>query len=314
MRSAPSRTAASNTWREPSTLIVRVASLAWRTVKARCTTTSAPRTASRTLARSWTSPCRYSVLRQPRVFGSNGRRAMPTMRFTRRERSSAETRAIPRSPVGPVTATVRPCCAGTTVLYRLRAACLLDDLHVLAVLQDVDRVRAHRVVAGAAVHDVADMVRHVDRVLPRAHRDVVLAGASCDAVVPVPELHLVVAAARVDRETPADAGDVVVAGAADQRARAGVGEDLIVAGPAVGVVVACPRVDPVPTRPAEQAVVARLPQEDVVAVLPQNLVVAGPGVGHVVSGAEQHGVVPGAGDRKVVARPAVELVRPGPAL
>jgi hypothetical protein len=76
--------------------------------KARCTTTSAPLTASRTLFSSVTSPWRYSTLRQPWLSGSNGRRAMPTIFLTFRDRSSAETSAMPRSPVGPVTVTVRP--------------------------------------------------------------------------------------------------------------------------------------------------------------------------------------------------------------
>src|ERR1051325_4532294 len=108
MRLAAVLAASSNTICEPSTLIRRVASLADRIAKARWTTTSAPFTASRTLPWSCTSPCRYSVFFQPTSEESKGRRAMPMMRFTRRERSSAETSAMPRSPVGPVTATVRP--------------------------------------------------------------------------------------------------------------------------------------------------------------------------------------------------------------
>ena len=40
--------------------------------------------------------------------GSNGLRAIPTMRLTARERCRALTTPMPRSPVGPVTATVRP--------------------------------------------------------------------------------------------------------------------------------------------------------------------------------------------------------------
>src|SRR3954468_9730442 len=78
-------------------------------MNARCTTTSAPLTSRSTVARSRTSPCTYSVLRQPREAGSNGRRAMPTMRATSLERSSASMNGLPISPVGPVTATVRPC-------------------------------------------------------------------------------------------------------------------------------------------------------------------------------------------------------------
>src|SRR5919198_468233 len=108
MRSAPARAASSNTTREPSTLVARVASLAERIANARWTTTSAPFTASRTLARSWTSPWWYWVFLQPASAGSNGLRAIPRTRATSRERSSAETSAIPRSPVGPVTVTVSP--------------------------------------------------------------------------------------------------------------------------------------------------------------------------------------------------------------
>ena len=51
---------------------------------------------------------RYSVRFQPCAAGSNGRRAMPTIRPTSRERSSARMKGRPISPVGPVTATVRP--------------------------------------------------------------------------------------------------------------------------------------------------------------------------------------------------------------
>src|ERR671915_74677 len=76
MRSAPAWAACSKTRLDPSTFSSRVASLALRIAKARCTTTSAPWTRSRTLASSVTSPWRYSVLRQPRSPGSNGRRAM----------------------------------------------------------------------------------------------------------------------------------------------------------------------------------------------------------------------------------------------
>ena len=116
MRFAPALAAASKTMREPFTLSSRVASLALRIAKARCTTTSAPFARSFTLAASVTSPWRYSVLRQPRSAGSNGRRAMPTTRSTARERSSAFTIEIPRSPVGPVTATVSPALAMVRVL------------------------------------------------------------------------------------------------------------------------------------------------------------------------------------------------------
>src|SRR5436190_11944079 len=52
------------------------------------------------------SPWRYAVFDQPRLSGSNGRRAIPMMRSTAGSASSALTAAIPISPVGPVTATV----------------------------------------------------------------------------------------------------------------------------------------------------------------------------------------------------------------
>ncbi len=106
MRFAPALAAASNTFRDPATLSSRVASLALRIAKARCTTTSAFLTSPRTLAASVTSPWRYSVFFHPCSAGSNGRRAMPMMLFTARERSSAFTIEMPRSPVGPVIATV----------------------------------------------------------------------------------------------------------------------------------------------------------------------------------------------------------------
>src|SRR4051812_18155068 len=73
---------------------------------ARWTTTSAPSTRASTEARSSTSPRRYSVRLQPCCAGSNGRRAIPTMRPIPGERSSDRTTDLPMSPVGPVTATV----------------------------------------------------------------------------------------------------------------------------------------------------------------------------------------------------------------
>ena len=54
--------------------------------------------------------------------GSNARRAMPSTRPTSRERSSAATTAWPISPVGPVTATVRPAEeAGRGAIHRCTA-------------------------------------------------------------------------------------------------------------------------------------------------------------------------------------------------
>src|SRR3954451_19174645 len=177
MRSAPLSTAASNTFREPSTLIAWLSEPPPMMANARCTTTSAPFTASRTLVLSCTSPWRYSVFFQPSLFGSNGRRAIPTIFFTRRERSSPETRAIPRSPVGPVTATVSPSAAIGRRLYpigrsggrgrRVRppggaadassAARRLDRPALLALAPDqhVELVGLHLVLAGAAANHVA---------------------------------------------------------------------------------------------------------------------------------------------------------------
>src|SRR5437764_1930343 len=176
MRSAPAAIAASKTLREPSMFTDWVRSLAVSTANARCTTTSAPFSASRTLALSVTSPWRYSVLRKPASLGSNGRRAIPTIFATRRERSRAETIDMPRSPVGPVTATVRPS-AGTLVLYRLGAGwCVREP--VLAPAQHVVTVGNHRVVPRAAADLVAAAV-------PREHEVVAGSGG-----------HLVAAAAR----------------------------------------------------------------------------------------------------------------------
>src|SRR2546426_968026 len=103
-----------------------------------------------------------SVFRHLRLAGSNGRRAIPTIRFTRRERSSADTRAIPRSPVGPVTATVSPSW-GTGVLYRVRRPWggPSVDRDLLAALQHVHFVGHDRVRARTAPHHVALAVVHI---------------------------------------------------------------------------------------------------------------------------------------------------------
>src|SRR5215213_4897066 len=190
MRSAPASTAASNTLREPSTLIAALCDPPPMIANARCTTTSAPFTASRTLALSCTSPCRYSVFFQPSLSGSNGRRAIPTIFFTRRERSRADTSAMPRSPVGPVTATVSPSAAiappvisdrwkrrGEAGRAGLASAVRGPDrpaLNALAADQDVELVGLHVVLAGAAAHDIGLAVGHVDHVAARARGDVVL--------------------------------------------------------------------------------------------------------------------------------------------
>src|SRR4051812_43524189 len=87
-------------------LMARVSSRPPRMMNARWTSTSASATRSLTASRFSTSPWRYSVLARCRV--SYGRRAMPITRSTRGSPSSARRNARPSSPVGPVTATVRP--------------------------------------------------------------------------------------------------------------------------------------------------------------------------------------------------------------
>src|SRR3954453_1425292 len=133
---------------------------------ARCTTTSAPFSASRTLPLSWTSPCRYSTFFQPWLAGSNGRRAIPTIFFTRRERSSADTSAMPRSPVGPVTATVSPSFATRGVVSDPPRGRRWLRQALLAVLRHVvEAIRADAVAPGAAVDAIGAAVDDVDRVV-----------------------------------------------------------------------------------------------------------------------------------------------------
>src|SRR4051794_37040296 len=74
-------------------------------MNARWTITPASAKRARSASGSRMSPCRYSVFCNPRLAGSNGRRAIPRMRPTCG--SSARRNARPISPVGPVTATVR---------------------------------------------------------------------------------------------------------------------------------------------------------------------------------------------------------------
>src|SRR3954452_6606512 len=226
MRSAPAAIADSKIRREPSTLISWLRAPAPMIANARCTTTSAPFTASRQLVSSWTSPWRYSTFFQPWLAGSNGRRAMPTMRLTRRERSSAETSAMPRSPVGPVTATVSPSFAtgrlypsaaapGSAVAAVLRLRCLSDALAAVRAVAPVDR---DGVLPGTAEHHVAAAVHHVDLVVAAAGVDPVAgrsaggpvgAAAGADAVVPGAAVH--------DEAPGAGGDDLVVAGVAVQR-------------------------------------------------------------------------------------------------
>src|SRR3954454_14307096 len=122
-------------------------------MNARCTTTSAPLTSRSTAARSSTSPWTYSVLRQPREPGSNGLRAIPTMRATSPERSSASMNGLPISPVGPVTATVRPCLrvvvrragggmsGGTVTVRRRPLALAAGDLALADLAHALDLLR-----------------------------------------------------------------------------------------------------------------------------------------------------------------------------
>src|SRR5437870_8464533 len=66
----------------------------------------------------------------------------------------------------------------------------------LAAAQLVDLVRHHAVLlAGAAVHDIALVVAHVDRVVARAAADLVAAGTGGDAIVPGASAQRVVALA-----------------------------------------------------------------------------------------------------------------------
>src|SRR3954452_2814324 len=308
MRSAPVSTAASNTLRDPSMLIARVASLALRIAKARWTTTSAPFTASRTLALSCTSPSRYSVFFQPWSFGSNGRRAMPTIFLTRRERSRASTSAMPRSPVGPVTATLNPSVA-TRALYRLRArggpsatpgALGLHALDVLTVLQVVEPVGPHGVLARPAVDDVAALqVGDVDRVAAPAGLDRVAATGGVDRVVARAGVDPVVAAARPHGHVAGARVDHVVAQPADQHRVAVLGEDRVAARARVDevrargvrsrrlvaariVLPARACIDQVVAQAAEHPVRSDLPEQRVVAVLAEHLVRARAGVDHVL--------------------------------
>src|SRR6478736_2849172 len=102
--------------------------------KARWTTTSASSTSASTASRSSTSPRLYSVFSQPCPARSKGRRAMPITRSTSGIRSSEEMKALPISPVGPVTATVsmrrfwRNARAGDGKLWPLQSGAHVDDL------------------------------------------------------------------------------------------------------------------------------------------------------------------------------------------
>src|SRR3954469_16321176 len=193
MRSAPASSAASKTFCEPSTLIAWLADPAPMIAKARCTTTSAPFTASRTLRLSCTSPCRYSAFFQPWLAGSNARRAIPTIFFTWRERSRAETSAMPRSPVGPVTATVRPSVGTAGVVSDRRSVRRRRRGAVLAAAQAIEAIRPDGVLAGAAAHPVSPAVRPGGRVAPLRGGDALAAAPAGHAVGPAAGDQLVVA-------------------------------------------------------------------------------------------------------------------------
>src|SRR5918992_13679 len=296
MRSTPALAACSKTRLDPATFRSRVVSLALRIAKARCTTTSAPCTRSRTLASSVTSPWRYSVLRQPRSPGSKGRRAMPTIRLTERERSSASTIARPRSPVGPVMATVRPVVAmagfyfiapprgaGSTspALPGVRAgelaAALVEPL--LAAGQDVVPIGLDGVVPGAAAHAVAHAVLRAD---------LVVAGAGVDRA----GVDEVAAQAGVDAVGARAAEDAVGVRLAEERVGAGAAEHEVGPGARVDNVVVGARVD---------AVGAGAPDHEVDAVAAVHLVVTGAGLEEVVRAFAK---------QAVVAALAIDLVRP----
>src|SRR3954453_15785532 len=208
MRSVPALTDSSNTRFEPSTFMSRVPEPASRTAKARCTTTWASLTRSRTLPLSITSPRRYSVLRQPRSSGSKGRRAIPMIRFTARERSRASTIPRPRSPVGPVTATVSPVLVTGAVLSDSGG----PRVNRLASDQHVGRIGGDDVVAGAALDAVAALVLRLDDVVAGAAVDRVGARPAGHPIGVGPGADAVVAGAPGDDRPSADGADLVVAG------------------------------------------------------------------------------------------------------
>src|SRR5918992_1514418 len=321
MRSTPAWAASSKTRLDPSTLSSRVASLALRIAKARWTTTSAPRTRSRTLASSVTSPWRYSVLRQPRSPGSKGRRAMPRMRFTERERSSASTIPRPRSPVGPVTATVRPVVAmagfypieaGVASARPARKRAGVNG--VLAAAQDVVRVGVDPVLAGPAAHTVADAV---------ARADLVVAAPGVERVGVAAAVHAVVRRARADAVASGPAVHVgtasvgrhhVVAGSRPDGHVAFVRADPVGARPGVHEVAAEAGIDPVRARGAEDAVGLGLAEQRVRAGAAEHHVGAGARVHHVVVGPGVDAVGARSPDHQVHALAPIDLVVAGAGL
>src|SRR5215212_9081357 len=306
MRSTPALTDSSKTRREPAMLRSRVDELASRIANARCTTTCASLTRSRTVAASVTSPRRYSVLRQPRSAGSKGRRAMPMTRLTARERSSASTIPSPRSPVGPVTATVRPVLVTYAVLPDSGGA----RADRLAPAQDVDRIGEHAVVARAALNAVAVLVLDLDRVVAGAAVDRVAARPSADLVAVGAGANPVVAAAPGDRG-PADSADLIVAGTGADRDVALIRVDAIRAGAGVDEVGPEAGVDVVVARAAEEPVRAGLPEQRVPARAAEHEIVSRAGVDHVVAGPRVDVVVAGAADDQVQAVCAFDVVVSG---
>src|SRR3954454_5052724 len=311
MRSAPALADSSNTRREPSTFSSCEASPASRIANARCTTTWAPLTRSRTLAASVTSPRRYSGLRQPRSPGSDGRRAMPITRLTARDRSRASTMPRPRSPVGPVTATVRPVLVTGAVLQDSSAACAA---FFLAADQDVGPVRDHGVEARAAPDPVRPLVAHLDHVVAGPRIDRIRPVASDDQVVVGPGANAVEAGTTVDGRASADRADDVVAGAGADRHVAVVGVHAVRTGAGGDEVVTDAGVDRVGVGAAEQPIAAGLAEQDVLAGAAQQEVVARARVDDVVAGAGVDVVVPGPADREVDSVSALDAVAAGAGL
>src|SRR5829696_1549381 len=245
MRMAPAFAAASNTRLDPSTFSSRVASLALRIANARSTTTSAPFTRLRTLAASVTSPWRYSVFFQPCSSGSNGRRAIPMMRCTARERSSAFTIAIPRSPVGPVTASV----SRSLAMYGVLSDWARD---VLAAAEQVDPVGHNRVDAGAAAHAIPPAVSGLDAIVSRARGERVAARPAGHVVVADPRPDPVVPAATLHGGGPAGGADGVVAARTEDRDAGAVREHRVVVGACIHEVLTAAGVDPILAIAAEK--------------------------------------------------------------
>src|SRR5919109_692265 len=317
MRSTPAFAASSKTRREPATFSSRGASLAVRIANARCTTTSAPFTRSRTLAASVTSPCRYRLFSQPRSAGSKGRRAIPSIRLTDRERSSALTMPMPRSPVGPVTATVRPSLA--------MGAVLPDDEgpressggaeQALASGDEVEAVGLHRVPAPRpAVDPIALVVARPQHVVAGAGGDRVAAASPRHPVAGVAGADAILPGASIDLGDAARDGDDVVARAAQDRHVSFVRAHTVGSGAGLHVVRAEARVDPVAAGAAKELVAVGLPEESVGALAAEHQVLARACVDHVALVAAVDAVVAGAADHEIHTVAARHLVVAGAGL